>query len=141
MAPRASSPGAGPKHAALYVSLHHGENRPSLDRQVAGVLARLVEHGYLVEQARLDGDVDGPLTGPRRRQIRRFLAAVRRYRLNGSLAFTTTDPDDRAFLCPAAGDHGFTYAEAAPHVTLTADWRRPADPEARGVASATSVSS
>src|SRR5437870_5807463 len=121
MAPRAYSPGAGGKHAALYVSLHHGENRPSLDGQVAGVLARLVEHGYLVEQARLYGDVAGPLTGPRRRQILRFLAAVGRHRLNGSVAFTTTDPDDRAFLVTAARHHGFTYAEAAAQATLTAD--------------------
>jgi hypothetical protein len=42
------------------VSLHHGENRPSLDGHVAGVLARLVEPGCLVEQARLSGDVMGP---------------------------------------------------------------------------------
>jgi hypothetical protein len=114
------------------VSLHQGENRPSLDEQVAAGLARLVEHGYLVEQARLYGDVDGLLTGPRRRQIRRFLAAVGRYRLNGSVAFTTTDPDDRAFLVAAAGHHGVTCAEAAAQVTLTADWGRPGGPEARG---------
>jgi hypothetical protein len=60
MTPRESSPDPNGKHAALYVSLHHGENRPSLDGQVAWVLARLVEHGYRVEQARLSGDVMGP---------------------------------------------------------------------------------
>ena len=60
MPPRESSPGPDGKHAALCVSLHHGENRPSLDGHVAGVLARLVEPGCLVEQARLSGDVMGP---------------------------------------------------------------------------------
>ncbi len=33
--------------------------------------------------------MDGPLTGPRRRQLRRFLATVRRLHLSGSVAFTT----------------------------------------------------
>ena len=41
MTPHESSPGPGGKHAALYVSLHHGENRPSLDGQVVGCLRAL----------------------------------------------------------------------------------------------------
>jgi hypothetical protein len=53
------------------------------------------------------------------------------------VAFTTTDPDDRAFLVTAARHHGFTDTKAATQVTLTADWGRAADPEARGRASAT----
>src|SRR5207237_6219578 len=71
---------------------------------------------------RLYGDVDGPLSGPRQRQLRRFLATVRRYHLSGSVVFTTTEPGDRAFLAVLAGTFGFTYAEAAAHTTLSADW-------------------
>ena len=60
-------------------------------------------------------------------QIRPFLATMGRHRLNGSVAFTTTDPDDRAFLVTAARHHGFTYTEAAaqvtPHRRLGTHWR------------------
>ena len=52
-------------------------------------------------------------------QIRPFLATMGRHRLNGSVAFTTTDPYDRAFLVTAARHHGFTYTEAAAQVTLS----------------------
>ena len=91
MAPADPSPGAaGEKQAAVYVSLHRGEDRPPLDEQVVRLLPRLADQGYQVNQARLYGDVDGPLTGPRRRQLRRFLATVRRIHLCGSVAFTTT---------------------------------------------------
>jgi hypothetical protein len=86
------------------------------------LLPRLAAQGYQVDQARLYGDVDGPLTGPRRRQLRRFLATVCRLHLSGSVAFTTTAPDDRAFLAAIAGSYGFTYIEAAAHTTLSADW-------------------
>jgi hypothetical protein len=116
--PAGSAPGAG----AVYVSLHRGEERPPLDEQVVRLLPRLAAQGYQVDQARLYGDVDGPLTGPRRRQLRRFLATVRRLHLSGSVAFTTTTPDDRAFLATLAGTYGFTYIEAAAHTTLSADW-------------------
>jgi hypothetical protein len=112
----------------VYVSLHRGEERPTLDEQVVRLLPRLAAQGYLIDQARLYGDVDGPLTGPRRRQLRRFLAVVRRHHLTGSVAFTTTEPDDRAFLAAISGSYGFIYAEAAGHITLSADWttsRRP----------------
>jgi hypothetical protein len=122
MPPTDSSAGAGGKHAAVYVSLHRGEERPPLDEQVMRLLPRLAAQGYQVDQARLYGDVDGPLTGPRRRQLRRFLATVRRLHLSGSVAFTTTEPDDRAFLAVIAGTCGFTYVEAAAHTTLSADW-------------------
>jgi len=54
--------------------------------------------------------------------LRRFLATVRRLQLSGSVAFTTTTPDDRAFLTTIAGTYGFTYAEAVAHTTLSADW-------------------
>jgi hypothetical protein len=112
----------------VYVSLHRGEERPPLDEQVVRLLPRLADQGYQVDQARLYGDVDGPLTGPRRRQLRQLLAAVRRHHLSGSVAFTTTEPDDRAFLAAVAGTYGFSYAEAVVHTTLSADWttsRRP----------------
>jgi hypothetical protein len=99
---------AGGRHAAEYVSLHRGEEHPPLDEQVTRLLPRLADQGYQVNQARLYGDVDGPLTGPRRRQLRRFLATVRRHRLSGSVSFTTTDPDDRAFLGAIAVKYGFT---------------------------------
>jgi hypothetical protein len=114
----------------VYVSLHRGEERPPLDEQVTRLLPRLADQGYQVNQARLYGDVDGPLTGPRRRQLRRFLATVRRHRLSGSVSFTTTDPDDRAFLGAIALEYGFTYADEAACTTLSADWTtsgRPGD--------------
>jgi hypothetical protein len=132
--PAGSAPGAGAddKHAAVYVSLHRGEERPLLDEQVIRLLPRLAAQGYQVDQARLYGDVDGPLTGPRRRQLRRFLATVRRLHLSGSVAFTTTTPDDRAFLATIAGTYGFTYAEAAAHTTLSADWTTRKQPERAG---------
>ena len=100
----------------------------AIDAYDAQIKSRGTDQGYQVDQARLYGDVDGPLTGPRRRQLRRFLAAVRRHHLSGSVAFTTTEPDDRAFLAAVAGTYGFTYAEAVAHTTLSADWttsRRP----------------
>jgi hypothetical protein len=128
MPPRDSSPGARGEHAAVYVSLHRGEERPTLEEQVVRLLPRLADPGYQADQARLYGDVDGPLTGPRRRQLRRFLAIVRRHHLNVSVAFTTTEPDDRAFLAATAGTYGFTYVEAMAHTTLSANWttsRRP----------------
>jgi hypothetical protein len=103
------------------VSLHRGEERPPLDEQVVRLLPRLADQGYQVDQARLYGDVDGPLSGPRRRQLRRFLATVRRYHLSGSVAFTTTEPDDRTFLAAIAGTYGFAYADGAAHATLSAD--------------------
>ena len=106
----------------MYVSLHRGEERPPLDEQVMRLLPRLADQGYQVNQARLYGDVDGPLTGPRRRQLRRFLATVRRHQLTGSIAFTTTESDDRAFLAAIADTYGFTYVEVAAHITLSADW-------------------
>jgi hypothetical protein len=87
---------------------------------------------HQVDQARLYVDVDGPLTGPRRRQLRRFLATVRRLHLSGSVAFTTTTPDDRAFLATLAGTYGFTYVEAAAHTTLSADWTTSKQPEPAG---------
>jgi hypothetical protein len=129
MPPADSAPGAGAerKHAAVYASLHRGEERPPLDEQVVRLLPRLADQGYQADQARLYGDVDGPLTGPRRRQLR-LLATVRRHRLSGSIAFTTTEPDDRAFLTAIAGTYGFTYAEAMAHTTLSVEWttsRRP----------------
>jgi hypothetical protein len=106
----------------VYVSLHRGEERPALDKQVLRLLPRLADQGYQVNQARLYGDVDGPLTGPRRRQLRRFLAIVRCHPLSGSVAFTTTDPDDRAFLGAIGVEYGFTCADETARTTLSADW-------------------
>src|SRR3989442_10696391 len=105
MPPADSAPGAGAgdKHAAVYVSLHRGEERPTLDEQVVRLLPRLADQGYQVDQARLYGDVDGPLTGPRRRQLRRFLATVRPNPLRGPLAFTTAGPGAPALSSPNSG--------------------------------------
>jgi hypothetical protein len=124
MAPRDSDPVAGSKRAARYVSLRHGQHRPFLDGQVAGVLARFIEHGLLAVQARLCGDVDRPQTGPRWQGTGGSA--------DGAVARTTTNPDDRALLVTAARHHGFTYTDAAaagsPHGRL----RRAGDAEARG---------
>src|SRR6266566_2921418 len=88
------------------------------------LLPRLADQRYWVDQARLYSDMNGPEPARGGSSFGGSLAAVRRHHLSGSVAFTTTVCDDRAFLAAIAG----SYAKAAAHTTLSTDWttsRRP----------------
>ena len=108
------------KRAAIYVSLHRGENYPALDVQAAESIRNARERG--LDVVRLYGDVAGTLSPTRRRQIVRLFALFHAEMLAGSIGFVTTDPADREFLGQQARANGFSITVEPKHVTVTAPW-------------------
>jgi hypothetical protein len=108
------------KRAAIYVSLHRGENYPALDVQLTESVRRAREQGLGV--VRVYGDVAGTLNATRRRQIARLFGLLRTETVPAAIGFVTTDPADRAFLGQQARAHGFSLAAGPKHVTVTTPW-------------------
>ena len=114
----------GRERAAIYLSLHRGENYPALDVQLEETLRDARAKGR--EIAGIYSDVSGSLNQTRRRQIARSLDQFRAEALPGSLSFDTREPADREFLGHQARAHGFSITVGPKHVTIETPWRNPA---------------
>ncbi len=112
------------KRAAIYVSLHRGENSPALDVQLTESIRETRVRG--LDVLSIYGDVAGALNTTRKRQIVRLFEVFRADELPGSLSFDTREPADRDFLGQQARAHGFSITVGPKHVTIETPWRNPA---------------
>ena len=110
--------------AAIYLSLHRGENYPALDVQLEETLRETGRAGRALHA--VYGDVAGPLNPSRRRQIARLFELFRARELPASVGFETREPSDRDFLGRQARAHGFSISLGPKHVTIETPWRDPA---------------
>jgi hypothetical protein len=113
-----------PERAAIYLSLHRGENYPALDVQLEETLRETERTGQVVHA--VYGDVAGPLNASRRRQVARLFELLRTRELPASVGFETREPSDRDFLGQQARAHGFSISLGPKHVTIETPWRDPA---------------
>ncbi len=116
----------GPERAAIYLSLHRGENYPALDVQFEETLRETERTGRVLHAVYCD--VAGPLNPSRRRQVARLLELVRTRGLPASVGFETREPSDRDFLGQRARAHGFTISLGPKHVAIeTPSWNQATD--------------
>ena len=118
-----------PERAAIYLSLHRGENYLALDVQLRETLRDARAGGRVI--AGIYGDVSGALNPTRRRQVARLAEQLRAEALPASLSFATREPADRELLGQQARVRGFSIAVGPKHVTIQTPWWSPAtdDPQ------------
>ncbi len=112
------------ERAAIYLSLHRGENYPALDVQLEETLGETERTGRVLHAVYCD--VAGALNATRRRQIVRLFELFRTRELPASVGFESREPADRDFLGQQARAHGFSIAVGSKHVTIETPWRNPA---------------
>ena len=113
-----------PERAAIYLSLHRGENYPALDVQLEETLRETERTGRILHAVYCD--VAGALNPTRRRQIMRLFELFRTRELPASASFEAREPADRDFLGQQARAHGFSIAVGPKHVTIQTPWWSPA---------------
>ena len=113
-----------PERAAIYLSLHRGENYPGLDVQLEETLREMERTGRVLHAVYCD--VAGALNATRRRQIVRLFELFRTRELPASVGFESREPADRDFLGQQARAHGFSIGVAPKRVTIETPWQNPA---------------
>ena len=113
-----------PERAAIYLSLHRGENYPALDVQLEETLREMERTGRVLHAVYCD--VAGAVNATRRRQIVRLFELFRTRELPASVSFETREPADRDFLGQQARMHGFSLSLGPKHVAIETPWRTPA---------------
>jgi hypothetical protein len=114
------------ERAAIYLSLHRGENYPALDVQLAATLRDARARGRAI--VRVYADVAGSLNATRRRQIVRLFERLAAEALPAEVGFTSREPADRDFLGQRAREHGFVISAGPRHITIATPWEAP-EPE------------
>ena len=112
------------ERAAIYLSLHRGENYPALDVQLEETLRETERTGRVLHAVYCD--VAGALNATRRRQIARLFELFRTRELPASVSLETREPADRDFLGQQARVHGFSISLGPQHVAIETPWRNPA---------------
>jgi hypothetical protein len=115
-----------PERAAIYLSLHRGENYPALDAQLDETLRDARAKGR--EVVRVYADVAGALNPTRRRQVVRLFERLAAEELPAEIGFTGREPADRDFLGQHARAHGFDISVGPQHITIATPWA-PTGPE------------
>jgi hypothetical protein len=112
------------ERAAIYLSLHRGENYPALDVQLEETLRETERTGRVLHAVYCD--VAGALNTTRRRQIVRLFELFHTRELPASIGFEAREPADRDFLGQQARAHGFSIAVGPRHVTIQTPCQKPA---------------
>ncbi len=112
------------ERAAIYLSLHRGENYPALDVQLEETLRETERTGRILYAVYCD--VAGALNATRRRQIVRLFELFRTRELPASVGVESREPADRDFLGQQARANGFSITVGPKHVTIETPWRNPA---------------